>query len=358
MSRSREVVRGVVNTEIVADKTVREVEQINTRIQEEIVRRGGIAAIKAGLSEQIGIPQDVANAAMVVWSRIGKFAYTDEGTQLTIGELNAIAEETRCLFVEQHVLNYAAFYLIQGYYDWLVEKKLITRFSKTEGYWRKVEREFRDYEQEGFGRNEKVSQMVFKDFVTQSFGNIEPLTESLEVAARDYLIQHRAAMVAAGQKDDIAQLQKAVVCLYFLSLMQKHYVDFFLEIVQEHGVDFSAEFIYADLHKMTLNFVYMCEAQGLKFATVDARAKHLLGVEVEKSVRVNAILKAITDTLHNDDLGDETADRAIAMNPKFDDIYPDLAAEDRARREKKKQQEMEEGFKMLAEKYKVTKKNS
>ena len=354
MSRSREVVRGVVNTEIVADKTVREIEQINTRIQKEIVRRGGIAAIKAGLSEQIGIPQDVAIAAMIVWRNIGRFRYTDKGTQLTIGELNAIAEETRGLFIEQHVLNYAAFYLIQGYYDWLVEKNLIARFSKTENYWRKLEREFQNYEQDGFGRNEQVSQMVFKDFVTQSFGNIEPLTESLEVAVRDYLIQHRAAMVAAGQKDDIAQLQKAVVCLYFLSLMQKHYVDFFMEIVQEHGVDFSAEFRYADLHKMTLNFVYMCEAQGMKFATVDANAKHLIGVEVEKSTRVNGILKAITDTLRNDELSDETTGRAIAMNPKFDEIYPDIAAEDKARREKKKQQEMEEGFKMLEEKYKVT----
>lgn len=355
MAERKEIIRGIVNTEVVADKTVREVERIDAAIQQEIVRRGGAAAIRAGLSESIGIPQQVAIAAMYVWRQIRRFRYTADGEKLTIRRLYDIADDARGRFIQQHIVNYAAYYVIQEFYDWLTDKKLIARFSKTEGYWRKIDREFKEYEQAAVGHNEQVSKMLFMDLVTQTFGNVEPLIETLEVAIRDYLIVHRPYMVRAGQKDDIATLQKVVVCMYFLALTQQHFHEFFFEIVKEHGVDFSIEFRYADLQKMTLNFIFMCQSQGIRFCNVGEKEKDLLGVEVEKSVRVNAAWNTIVGMLTDDDLTDQTAARVIGMNQQASEDYQHVFAETEARREELKRQEMEQGFKELEEKYKVTK---
>lgn len=353
MMDKKVVLKGIVNTEIVGDKTVREVERIYSAIQKEIVHRGGVGAIKAGLSESIGIPQDVAIAAMIVWRKIGHFRYTEVGERLTIRQLNAVAEDTRSRFICQHVINYAAYYAIQAFYDWLVDKNLIARFSKTESFWRKLDAEFKAYQNGAIGDNEQSSKMMFLDYVTYSYGNIEKKIVMLEVAVRDYLIQHRAEMVATGQKDDIASLQKITVCMYLLSFMQNYYEDYFLNIVKTHGVDFSSDFRYADLSKMTRNFIYMCEAQGLKFS--GGNEKKLLGVEVDKSARVNAAWKVIVCMLTDEELGDATASKAIAMNSQSNEDYPEIYAEEAARREQQKQQEMEEGFKMLEEKYRVIK---
>ena len=57
----------------------------------------------------------------------------------------------------------------------------------------------------------------------------------------------------------------------------------------------------------------------------------------------------------DEELGDATASKAIAMNSQSNEDYPEIYAEEAARREQKKQQEMEEGFKMLEEKYRVIK---
>jgi hypothetical protein len=348
-------IQGVVNTEIVADKTVREIERMDAAIQAEIVRRGGTRSIKAGFAESMGIPQQEAIAAMIVWGQIRHFRYTDEGVKLTIRELKDIAESVRMRFIRQHAINYAAYYVIESFYDWLNDKKLIARYSKTEGYWRKLNREFGKYKQYAVGQNERVSKMLFMDYVNQAFGNIESKIEPMEVAIRDYLIQHRSDMVASGQKDDIQTIQKVAVCLYFLSFMQHHFYDFFLGFIKEYGVDLSVEFQYADLRKMTLNFIFMCEAQGIKFRTVCGNEKNLVGVDVENSVRVNAAWNAIVDTINDDELSDETARKAIEMNPDAEEEYNDLFAEIETERDEKKRKEMEEGFKMLEEKYKVTK---
>lgn len=357
MSRSREVVRGVVNTELVADKTVRDIEQINTRIQKEIVRRGGIAAIKAGLSEQIGIPQDVAIAAMIVWNRIEKFRYTEKGAQLTIRELNAIADDTRGRFLQQHVINHIAYFLVRDFYDWLVDKNLIARFSKTESYWRKLDADFKRYQDSYTGMMEMSAKALCMDHISLWQERINPLVDRLEICIRDFLIQHRRQMQEAGQKDDIATIQKVSVCMYFLAIMQSSFVGFFSDIVNEHGVDFSVEFRYADLHKMTLNFVFMCEAQGVKFVTTREYERGLLGVETQQSVRIKAAWKAIVDTLSDEDLNNQTAGEAIGLNEKAQEEYSHILDEYETQQEIRKQQEMEEGFKMLAEKFKVTKEN-
>lgn len=343
-----------VDTNVVADKTVGEIASMCHAINKEISRRGGRKAIRHGLPESIGIAQDVAIAALYVWKRIGRYNYTDDGWRLTVRELVDISDDTKKRFWHQHVINHAAYYVVQGFYDWLTDKNLIARFSKAEGYWRKLDAEFRTYEQRTVGQNEESSKTMFVDYVNQSFANVEPYIEPMEIAVRDYLIQHRASMVAAGQKDDIATLQKVAVCLHFLLAMQHHFADFFNIIENEHGVDLQADYRYADLQKMTLNFVFMCQAQGVKFRSSSVTDCSLLGIDVESSLRVRAAWDAIVDIVDDGELDDKTVEKAINMNKAVREKYQHVFDEVDAEREAKKQQEMAEAFKMLEDKYKVS----
>ena len=126
------IVRATIDTSLVANKTVREVERLDYAIQ------------KAGSSVKAGIDQRLAIAAMFVWRQIRGYRYTDNGTQLKIKKLLDVAHETRVSFIQQHIINYSTFYVLVDFYDWLCDKKLITK--PAEGYWRKVQRSFEDYQ--------------------------------------------------------------------------------------------------------------------------------------------------------------------------------------------------------------------
>lgn len=355
--RYKEAIKGVIDTSIVADKAVRDIERIDYAIQNEIRKRGGKKAIHFGLAESIGIPQDVAIAAMYVWKQIGHFRYTDVSDKLTIRELTNIIEDIRCRFIQQHIINYAAHNVIIDFYDWLHDKNLIKRFSRTEAYYRKIESIFKEYEKTHFNGLERSTIYLFDDHMRLSFDNISPKIEDLEVAIRDYLIQKRTKMVAAGQIDDISTIQKVAVCLCFLTAMQHSFKDFFADIIHTYGVDFRSEFRYAELSKMARNFIFMCEAQDVKFCTDNKKDVNLLGVDIDNSVRVNAAWNAIVNTLGDTDLLDETAKHAIELNPEkkreYDKEMAQKMAEYEAIHDAQEKCEMENGFKVLEEKYKV-----
>lgn len=344
----------VVNTDIVAGYTVREIERIDTAIQREIARRGGRRAIAAGLAESIGIPGDVARAAMLVWRNICMFRYTPEGEKLTVRELDAVIQDARRGFLSQHVLNYCAHYVVRDFKDWLDDKKLIRRFSKTEGYWRKLDTDFRRYVKSHTDGIDPAAIGLFEDHVRLSYDNIAPRIGVLETAVRDHLIRHRREMLAAGQKDDIATIQKAAVCLMFVSLMWCSFGNYFMEIVRQHGVDLSTKFLYADLSAMSRNFVFMCEAQGLKFTNDERYGTVLLGVCADASDRVSSVWNGIVRMLEDEDLSDRTAERAIGLNPEINADYQDVFEDVRREREEQKKREMDEAFRMLGDKYKVT----
>lgn len=351
----RQEISAVINTEIVADKTVREVERIFSAIQAEIQKRGGMSAAVHGLSESIGIQQDVAIAAMAVWKTIGHYRYTDKGEKLTVREMNALVEQTSKQFVVCHIANYTAYTVLQDMYDWLVDKKYIGKFSKSEGYWRKADAAYKDYREKHLGGTERSAVSLFDDHVRMSFDNVSDQIDMLGTVIRDYLIQKRREFVAAGQKDDITLLTKTAVCMALMTFMQLRFKTFFLNIVQEHGVDFSSDFRYADLRKMAMNAVNMCEALGVKYSVNADGDTVLLGIDLNKNLRVSNVWNSIIRTLDDADLADETAKRALDCNPVARQNYKEIMDEFEREKEEKKRQEMEEGFKQLGEIFKVTK---
>lgn len=352
--KQSEAITGNVDTNIVADKTVREVERTDAAIRKYIKEHGGKKGNFDAACQSAGVTMEEGMAAIFVWNMIRRYRYTSDGERLTIRRVLELKESAISGFIHQHALNYAAHQIIFGFHNWLVEKNLIARFSKTEAYWRKLERDYQEYQDYIVGSNDLPSRSLFSDHMRLSYNNIAGLLEQMEAAVRDYLIQHRAAMVAAGQTDDIATLQRVVVCMYVIAAMQQAYIGYFLDIAKEEGIDFSIDFRYADLQKMGRNFIYMCEAQGVRFCTVNGNERKLTGIDIHQSVRVTAIWNRITDILHDKELANETAARAIDINPKAQEKYADIFAEYDAREEAQKRAEMEDRFKLLEEKFKVT----
>ena len=342
------------NTNVVADKTVREVERIDAAIQQYIKEHGGKKANFDAACQSVGVTMEVGASAIFVWNMIRRYRYTSDGEWLTIQQVQDLKKEAMNGFVHQHALNYAAHQRIFDFHDWLVEKNRIGRFSKTDSYWRKLERDYQEYQDYIVGSNDLSSRSLFADHMRLSYNNIAGLLDQMEVTVRDYLIQHRPNMIAAGQTDDIATLQRVTVCMYVIAAMQQAFIEYFLDIAKEEGIDFSIDFRYADLQKMGRNFIYMCEAQGVRFCTVNGNERKLVGIDIHQSVRVNAIWNRIIDILSDKELANETASRAIDINPKAQEKYADIFAEYDAKEEAQKRAEMEDGFKMLEEKFKVT----
>ena len=337
-------VRGVVDTTLVADMTVRDVERIDYAVQ------------KAGSSARAGIDQKVAIAAMFVWKLIRKLRFTDDGTRLTIRQFNSVADDTRIRFIQQHIINYTAYSILLDFYDWLCDKRYMNKSA--EGYWRKVERCFSEYQREH--RSFMGSQMwcVFQDHMRLSVDGIRADLADLETSVRDFLIQHRRDVHEAGQMDDITVLQKASVCFILLTSMQHSFRDYFMDVIKTHGVDFSSEFRYADLGKMIRNTVWMCEKIGMRFATDKDGDTIIVGVNVNDSVRVTSTWNAIVEKLGDDRLLDDAATRALCLNPEEKRRFEEQAAREKAVREERErvidEQRMREGIEQLGMKYNVT----
>ena len=294
-----------IDTRLVKDKTVREVE----RIDYEVYERKNF-----GYCEH-----DVAAAAVLVWRKIKNYRYTQAGENMTIGTLETIAGNVRDEFIHIHRINYMTYFAIQAFYDWVEEKGLAT--YNVRKYWKKCERVFSDYQNKHSEHLDKPTWMTVQDHMSLANSMIDGKRDEMFPVIRDYMIQKRSQMVAAGQKDDIELLHRIQVCLMFIAASRSTYKAFFLDIAKKHGVDFSSEFRYADLDKMRLNFVWMCEQMGVRFTKDKDSDYVLVGIDIEKSVRVegawNAVVAIITDT----DIMDETAKKAIEMNPETEKDY-------------------------------------
>lgn len=294
------VMKITIDTRLVKDKTVREVERIDYEVS--VRKNTGFCT------------PDVAAAAIFVWRQIRSYRYTQAGENLTIETLTNIARNVRNEFIHLHRVNYMTFFTIQAFYDWIDEKNLGT--YNVRKYWSKCERAFSDYQRMHSAQLDRHTWMTVQDHMVLANSVIDEKREELFPVIRDYMIQKRRSMVEAGQKDDIELLHRIQVCLLFLAASRSTHKAFFLDIAKKHGVDFSSEFRYADLEKMRLNFIWMCEQMGVRF-TKDKDADYaLVGIDIDKSVRVEGAWDAVVSIITDPDIMDDAAKKAIEMNPE------------------------------------------
>ena len=213
---------------------------------------------------------------------------------------------------------------VLGIYDWMEEKHLLTRNAIK--YWRMIEKEFARYQSEHAALNERASYVAVQDHVRLAYDAVRPLIEPLEIALRDYMIQKRTQMVAAGQKDDILLLSKVAVGLLFAAACRNTDKNFLQTVIDEYGVNLKADFKYADISSIGRNFVWMVRQLGVKFGRDKDGDAQLLGIDFDKSVRVEAAWNAIVRIVTDSELMDEKALEAINMNPTVKADYEALVA--------------------------------
>lgn len=167
--------------------------------------------------------------------------------------------------------------------------------------------------------------------------------ESVYEALRNRLIALQWREVELSARIELA-LRMSRVC-------QVTFLQFFGDIRREKGIGFQRMFAAFDMQPVTGHFRAMCSQAGFPTATDAQGTPHLRGFENDQSPRVGWAWKKFMADLRDEDMQDKTAKQAINLNPE---LAEECRQRIEAEQEEQKQRDMEEGFKQLEEKYKVT----
>ena len=323
-----------IDLTLVHDRTIGEIESIFYMVN----GKGG--------GKNAGIDQKLSIAALFIWKELKPYRFYAEGKKLTVREFYALRAGIQREFIHIHRLNYLAYRTVQDVYDWMDDSHLLTYNVK--GYWKKVERVYNDYKKKHLTMTDLSTYRLVDEHVCLVANEVQALIPQLETSVRDYLIQHRAEMLEAGQKDDITLLTKIQIGILFCAALRNTRRNFFADIIKNHGVDLSSDYTYADITSIGRNFVSMAEQLGVKFTTDKDGDYILKGVLVEKSVRVDSAWNKIVNIVTDDELMDQMVLKAINLNPEAKKDYEATVA-------KEEEKIMMEAMGDLSSKFKVTK---
>jgi hypothetical protein len=319
---------------LIADMPLCEVE----RIYHVVMNSGGSSKAK--------VEQKVAIAALYEWPILSKYSYTADGKKLSVKEFHTLQRRVGNEFIHIHRLNYMVYNTLLMIHDWLEDSGLMR--NNTKRWWKMIERTWTDYQTLHKKTIDQATWVTVQDHMAFACYEVDPLVPQLEVAIRDYLIQHRTEMLAVGQKDDITLLTRIQVGLMFCAALSNSRRHFFNQFVQQFGVDFRFDFVYADITGVAKNFVCMCGQMGVKFAKDKDGDMVLMGIDFDKSLRVQQAWDAIVDVVTNEELMDEAALKAINLNPVTKAGYEREIAKADA-------DELQEALGTLSTKFKVSK---
>lgn len=302
-----------INIDLVMDKTIGDI-----KYTDSIVRSKG-GSVNAGVNQDYGI------ACMYVWKQLSNYRFTPEGLKLTLRTLYDVDQKFGEDSINLHRTNYMTYMVLDMVYNWMIDKKLFKGNAKK--YWKKIYNTFKNYQTEHKSRIDQSSFMTVIDHERLAFNYVEPMIEPLEVAIRDYLIQHRDTMVSNGQKDDITLLVKAQLGIMFCAALNNTRDDFLTRFEKAFGVDFSIEHSWSDISEIGRNFIWMMEQVGVKFVKDKDGDMVLMGVNVDSSCRVKSAWNNIVSVITDEELMDETALKAINLNPETKKDYERIVAQ-------------------------------
>ena len=155
-------------------------------------------------------------------------------------------------------------------------------------------------------------------------------------------------MIRLGWKN--IEVKARIETALLVAKVAKHsFRAFFKEFEESCGCDFSKFFEYADLHLMVKYFSQMSESLGFVMTKDRFGLPDIDHFDCDANQRVKWAWQDFIKDLQDNDLMDESALRAINLNPKVAEDYHKLIAEE-------EQQQMDKSVDKLSEKFKVTKK--
>lgn len=259
--------------------------------------------------------------------------------EITFGEFYDYHERAQVQFIIIHRVNYIMHQAMITVYD-LLEKNGSLKFMVKKNHL-EAEKVWRAYEEPRRKQMEKEAWYTMQDHLRISYDILSPRLEKVYEAIRDYMIR-------LGWKN--IEVKARIETALLVAKVAKHsFRAFFKEFEESCGCDFSKGFEYADLHLMVKYFSQMSESLGFVMTKDRFGLPDIDNFDYDANQRVKWAWQDFIKDLQDNDLMDESALRAINLNPKVAEDYHKLIAEE-------EQQQMDKSVDKLSEKFKVTKK--
>ena len=265
--------------------------------------------------------------------------------KVTVADLNKALDSVTANFVVVHRVNYMLHETMLAVYDLLERDKRMRHLVKkyrnaAESVWScsvSLRRQ----------RVESTAWYTMQDHLCLAYGVVESKLEKVYEVLRDYMIHLGWRDVELKARCCVALLMGKVACA--------SYGEFFSTFRNDTGINFSRLYVNDDMKPMVRSFASMCDALGIKTHIDQYGLYEIEGFDPDKNQRFKTAWASLMKDLRDEDLMDESAMHALELNVKAQEKYKYALDEIDAALEEKKRQEMEEGFKLLEQKYKVTK---
>jgi len=259
-------------------------------------------------------------------------------TELTLGELRDFYERAQVQFIIIHRCNFLLHELMIEVYD-LLEKEKRLRFMVKKNS-QKAECIWDGYENPRQKNTPKEAWFTLQDHLIITKDILQPRLDKVYETIRDYMIR-------LGWRD--IEVKARIEVAFLLGKVARHsFRAFFKEFKDASGADFSKCFESSDLHQMVKYFAMMAESLGIKTEADKFGLPDIKGFDCDANVRVKWAWIDFIKDLQDNDLMEESALRAINLNPKIKADYERQLAEDA-------QKQLDDGLDKLSEKFKVTK---
>lgn len=257
---------------------------------------------------------------------------------LTFGEVCDMYDRAQVQFVIITRCNYLLHQSMIAVYDLLESQKRLRFMVKKHS--QRAEEVWDGYEKPRQRTCEKSAWYTLQDHLRITQDILQPYLDKVYESLRDYFI-------CFGWKD-IEVKARIELALLLAKVCRHSFKAFFKDFKDACGVDFAPLFKSADLSQMVRYFTMMVESLGFKTETDEFGLPDIKGFN-PTPIRVKWAWKNFIKDLQDNDLMDESALRAINLNPKTKADYELQLAEDA-------QKQLDEGIDKLSEKFKVTKK--
>jgi len=259
-------------------------------------------------------------------------------TELTFGELRDFYKLAQVQFIVIHRVNYLMHKLMIEVYNLLYKEKRLRFMVKKNS--QKAEDFWDGYDKPRSHSKSEDAWQTFHDHMRITKDILQPKLDKVYEAIRDYMIR-------LGWRD--IEVKARVEIVFLLGKVARHsFRAFFKEFEDASGADFSKCFESSDLQQMVKYFAMMAESLGIKTEADKFGLPGIKGFDCDANVRVEWAWSDFIKDLQDNDLMDESALRAIELNPKTKEDYERILEEDA-------QKELDEGIDKLSEKFKVTK---
>ena len=262
----------------------------------------------------------------------------DPKSELTFGTFLEYYERARIQFIIINRVNHLLHEAMNRVYD-LLEKEHRMRFS-VKKFAKDAERVWLEYVRPRELSTEKEAWCTLLDHFSLMQDMMSVYEERLYVTIRDYMIR-------LGMRD--VELLARVEIAFLIGKVAVHsFRAFFKEFEDACGCDFSQCYSRDNMQTMVKTFARMAESLCIKVCTDKFDLYEISGFDFEKNMLCKKAWDNFIDALQDEDKMDETALKAIELNPI-------VAEEFHKEREEEERQKMEASIGRLGEKYLIKK---